>query len=47
MFGGRIVAQGTPEQVSLVRESHTGRVLARLLERRLLRVAEESPAYSN
>ena len=46
IYGGRIVAQGSPEQLSHVRESHTGRVLAGVLERRLLRVAEESPAYS-
>jgi excinuclease ABC subunit A len=45
--GGRIVAQGTPEEVSLVRDSHTGRALAGVLGRRLRRVAEESPAYSN
>jgi excinuclease ABC subunit A len=44
--GGRIVAQGTPEEISRVRESHTGRALAGALRRRLLRVAEESPAYS-
>ncbi len=29
--GGRIVAQGTPEQVALVSESHTGRFLSRVL----------------
>jgi excinuclease ABC subunit A len=29
--GGRIVAQGTPEQVAKVRKSYTGQVLARLL----------------
>ena len=45
--GGRIVAQGTPEQVSLVPTSHTGRTLASALGRRLLKVAEESPAYTS
>jgi excinuclease ABC subunit A len=29
--GGRIVAQGTPEQVATVAESHTGRYLRRVL----------------
>ncbi|MBZ5645545.1 MAG: hypothetical protein LAO19_22555, partial [Acidobacteriia bacterium] len=29
--GGRIVAQGTPEQVSRVKKSYTGQVLARVL----------------
>ena len=29
--GGRIVAQGTPEQVARVRGSHTGRFLGPLL----------------
>ena len=32
--GGRLVAQGTPEQVAGVRESHTGRSLAPVLGRR-------------
>jgi excinuclease ABC subunit A len=45
--GGRIVAQGTPEQVSLVPTSHTGRTLASVLGRRLLKVAEESPVYTS
>ena len=45
--GGRIVAQGTPEQVSLVPTSHTGQALASVLGRRLLKVAEESPAYTS
>ncbi|MGH9425335.1 MAG: hypothetical protein ACRD2L_03395, partial [Terriglobia bacterium] len=44
--GGRIVAQGTPEQVSLVPTSHTGQALAPVLGQRLLKVAEESPAYT-
>ena len=29
--GGRIVAQGTPEQVSRARKSYTGQTLAKLL----------------
>jgi excinuclease ABC subunit A len=29
--GGRIVAQGTPEQIAMVGESHTGRYLRRVL----------------
>jgi excinuclease ABC subunit A len=45
--GGRIVAQGTPEQISLVPASHTGQALASILGKRLLKVAEESPAYSS
>ena len=32
--GGRVVAEGTPEQVALVAESHTGRFLAPLLDGR-------------
>jgi excinuclease ABC subunit A len=32
--GGRLVAQGSPEAVARVRESHTGRHLKPLLERR-------------
>ena len=30
--GGAIVAEGTPEQVALVKESHTGRYLANYLK---------------
>ena len=30
--GGRVLAEGTPEQLSKVAESHTGRFLAKLLE---------------
>jgi excinuclease ABC subunit A len=45
--GGRIVAQGTPEQIAQVRQSYTGKALAGVLSSRLLRVAEESPAYSS
>jgi len=32
--GGRVIAEGTPEQVALVEESHTGRFLAPVLARR-------------
>jgi len=32
--GGRVVAQGTPEQVAKVGESYTGQYLKQLLERR-------------
>jgi hypothetical protein len=32
--GGRVVAMGRPEDVARVEESHTGRWLAPLLERR-------------
>jgi len=35
--GGRVVAQGTPEQVAKVGESYTGQYLAALLERRSAR----------
>ena len=37
--GGRIVAEGTPENVALVKESHTGRYLAPMLKQK--RVAAE------
>ncbi len=30
--GGTIVAQGTPEEIAQVPESHTGRFLARILD---------------
>jgi len=44
--GGRIVAEGTPEQVARVRASHTGRFLAPLLprvnSRRTAQQAQES-----
>jgi excinuclease ABC subunit A len=29
--GGTVVAEGTPEQVAMVKESHTGRYLAKVL----------------
>ena len=32
--GGRIVAQGTPEQVARIKKSYTGQVLARVLDGR-------------
>ena len=35
--GGKVVAEGTPEQVAAVRGSHTGRFLAPLLEARATR----------
>jgi excinuclease ABC subunit A len=28
--GGRIVAEGTPEEIAAVRDSHTGRFLTRM-----------------
>jgi excinuclease ABC subunit A len=37
--GGRIVAEGTPEQVAACKASHTGRFLAALLERERARMA--------
>jgi excinuclease ABC subunit A len=30
--GGFVVAEGTPEEVALVEESHTGRFLKKLLD---------------
>jgi len=39
--GGRIVAQGTPEEVASTKESHTGRFLKEVLERRPLKKAAE------
>jgi excinuclease ABC subunit A len=44
--GGRIVAQGTPEQLAKNPKSYTGQALARVLNHRLARVAESSPKYS-
>jgi excinuclease ABC subunit A len=44
--GGRIVAQGTPEQLAQNRKSYTGQAIAKMLRHRLLKVAEESPVYS-
>ena len=44
--GGRIVAQGTPEQLAENPKSYTGQALARVLNCRLARVAESSPQYS-
>ena len=32
MRGGRIIAQGTPERVAEIADSHTGRYIATLLE---------------
>ncbi|MBL8530257.1 MAG: excinuclease ABC subunit UvrA [Hyphomonadaceae bacterium] len=48
--GGRIVAQGTPEEVAKVKESHTGRYLAAALKRhaerteKLAAAAADAPA---
>jgi excinuclease ABC subunit A len=42
--GGRIVAQGTPEEVARVRESHTGRFLRRMLRAESGRRADPAPA---
>jgi excinuclease ABC subunit A len=44
--GGKIVAMGRPEDVARVEESHTGRWLAPLLERREER-AEIAPRLSS
>ncbi|AWM87401.1 excinuclease ABC subunit UvrA [Microvirga sp. 17 mud 1-3] len=42
--GGRIVAQGTPEDIAQSTESHTGRFLKEVLERRpLKKVSEAAP----
>jgi excinuclease ABC subunit A len=35
--GGRVVAQGTPEEIATVKGSHTGRVLAQFLRERSVR----------
>ena len=43
--GGRIVAQGTPEEVARVPDSHTGRALAPLLMPAGLKAAEAPSAY--
>ncbi len=39
--GGRIVAQGTPEEIAASPESHTGRFLKEVLDRRPVRLAAE------
>jgi len=45
--GGKVIAQGTPEEVARSRRSYTGQALAPLLlPRQLRKVAEESPTYS-
>jgi excinuclease ABC subunit A len=41
--GGRIVAQGTPEEVMRVSESYTGQFLARMLDGAEVPVCEEAP----
>ncbi len=43
--GGRIVAQGTPEEVAQVPDSHTGQALAPLLMPAGLKAAEATSAY--
>ncbi|MBZ6078781.1 excinuclease ABC subunit UvrA [Microvirga puerhi] len=40
--GGRIVAQGTPEDIAKSKDSHTGRFLKEVLERRPLKKAVET-----
>jgi excinuclease ABC subunit A len=40
--GGRLVAEGTPEQVAKVRDSYTGRFLAPLLKPSRRRTARKS-----
>ncbi|MEO8718565.1 MAG: hypothetical protein ABI423_10155, partial [Burkholderiales bacterium] len=42
--GGRIVAQGTPEAVARVAESHTGQYLRQVLAARSAPRAERAPA---
>jgi excinuclease ABC subunit A len=42
--GGRIVAQGTPEDIAESKESHTGRFLKEVLERRPLKKAAPQKA---
>ncbi|MEW5975107.1 MAG: excinuclease ABC subunit UvrA [Acidobacteriota bacterium] len=44
--GGKLVVCGPPETVAAHRASHTGAILAKVLARRLSRVAETSPTYS-
>jgi excinuclease ABC subunit A len=45
--GGRIVAQGSPEQLARHTHSYTGQALARILQTAVLRAAENSPAYGS
>ena len=45
--GGRIVAQGTPEEVAQVPDSHTGQALAPLLMPAELKAAEAQTAYQH
>ena len=42
--GGRIVAEGTPEEVAKVAASHTGRALAKVLKPRMVEKAGKRPA---
>jgi len=41
--GGKIVAQGTPEDVAKVKASHTGRYLAETLKRQAERQRAQTP----
>ncbi|PBJ83358.1 excinuclease ABC subunit A [Lysobacteraceae bacterium NML93-0399] len=41
--GGQIIAEGTPEQVAAMPQSHTGQFLARLLDAKLAEPAEPKP----
>jgi excinuclease ABC subunit A len=41
--GGKIIAQGTPEQVALVKESFTGQYLARILPKQRLAATKPAP----
>ncbi len=45
--GGRIVAQGSPEQLAMHPRSYTGQALNRVLRPRVLKVAENSPGYKS
>ncbi|MBL8854277.1 MAG: excinuclease ABC subunit UvrA [Planctomycetaceae bacterium] len=45
--GGRVIAQGTPEEVARVPESYTGQALARLFDRQKVRRSTESPTGAN
>jgi excinuclease ABC subunit A len=41
--GGRVIAQGTPEQVALVKDSFTGQYLAKILPKARLAAAKVAP----
>jgi excinuclease ABC subunit A len=42
--GGRVVAEGTPEQIAAAKASHTGRFLREVLERRSMVPAQPKAA---